>query len=104
MQSVADLYDLDWERVEKLERMGRAVDVQPARLDRRVHGPGRGAAARRPQHPHLGPAGAEALVAAFGDLDRIMGASVEELAAAEGVGQVIAESVRSGSPTAPTAS
>jgi DNA ligase (NAD+) len=42
---------------------------------------------------HLGPAGAEALVAAFGDLDRIMGASVEELAAAEGVGQVIAESV-----------
>jgi DNA ligase (NAD+) len=43
---------------------------------------------------HLGPAGAEALVAAFGDLDRIMGASVEELAAAEGVGQVIAESVR----------
>ena len=42
---------------------------------------------------HLGPAGAEALAAAFGDLDRILAASVEALAAADGVGAVIAESV-----------
>jgi DNA ligase (NAD+) len=42
---------------------------------------------------HLGPAGAEALAAAFGDLDRIMGASEEALAAADGVGAVIAASL-----------
>ena len=56
VSSVADLYGLDWERVEGLERMG-------------------------------------ALSAAFGDLDRIMGASVDALAAADGVGAIIAESL-----------
>jgi DNA ligase (NAD+) len=93
VQSVADLYDLDWERVEKLERMGAlstsnlrgSIDASRSRPPERLLV---GLNIR-----HLGPAGAEALVAAFGDLDRIMGASVEELAAAEGVGQVIAESV-----------
>jgi DNA ligase (NAD+) len=93
VQSVADLYDLDWERVEKLERMGAlstsnlrgSIDASRSRpVERLLVGL---------NIRHLGPAGAEALVAAFGDLDRIMGASVEELAAAEGVGQVIAESV-----------
>jgi DNA ligase (NAD+) len=93
VQSVADLYDLDWERVEKLERMGAlstsnlrgSIDASRTRpVERLLVGL---------NVRHLGPAGAEALVAAFGDLDRIMGASVEELAAAEGVGQVIAESV-----------
>jgi DNA ligase (NAD+) len=94
VQSVADLYDLDWERVEKLERMGAlstsnlraSIDASRSRpVERLLVGL---------NIRHLGPAGAEALVAAFGDLDRIMGASVEELAAAEGVGQVIAESVQ----------
>jgi DNA ligase (NAD+) len=42
---------------------------------------------------HLGPAGAEALSAAFGNLDAIMGASVEALASVEGLGMIIAESV-----------
>jgi DNA ligase (NAD+) len=93
VQSVADLYDLDWDRVEKLERMGAlstsnlqaSVDASRSRpLERLLVGL---------NIRHLGPAGAEALVAAFGDLDRIMGSSVDELAAAEGVGQVIAESV-----------
>ena len=93
VQSVADVYDLDWERVEKLERMGAlstsnlrgSIDASRTRpVERLLVGL---------NVRHLGPAGAEALVAAFGDLDRIMGGSVEELAAAEGVGQVIAESV-----------
>src|ERR687897_510 len=91
--SVADLYDLDWERVEGLERMGQlsasnlraAIEASRSRpLERLLVGL---------NIRHLGPAGAEALVAAFGDLDRIMSSSVEALAAAEGVGQVIAESV-----------
>ena len=42
---------------------------------------------------HLGLRGAEILAAAFGHLDRITDASEEELAAAEGVGPVIAKSV-----------
>jgi DNA ligase (NAD+) len=91
--SVADLYELDWDRVEKLERMGAlsaanlraSVDASRSRpLSRLLVGL---------NIRHLGPAGAEALVAAFGDLDRIMGASVEALAAADGVGTVIAESL-----------
>jgi DNA ligase (NAD+) len=91
--SVADLYELDWDRVEKLERMG---SLSAANLRASVE-----ASRHRPlarllvglNIRHLGPAGAEALVAAFGDLDRIMGSSVEALAAADGVGTVIAESL-----------
>ena len=42
---------------------------------------------------HLGGRGAEVLAEAFGDLERIVGASSDELAAAAGVGDVIAASV-----------
>jgi DNA ligase (NAD+) len=43
---------------------------------------------------HLGPAGAEALARRFADLEEIMAADVETLAAVEGVGPTIAASVR----------
>ena len=43
---------------------------------------------------HVGPTAARALAEAFGSLDAIESASVEELAAVEGVGRTIAESVR----------
>ncbi|MDQ6928521.1 MAG: NAD-dependent DNA ligase LigA [Actinomycetota bacterium] len=42
---------------------------------------------------HVGGGGADVLASAFGSLDRILGASEEELAAADGVGPVIARSV-----------
>ena len=93
VNSVADLYELDWDRVEQLERMGElsasnlraAIEASRSRpLERLLVGL---------NIRHLGPAGAEALVAAFGGLDRIMSSSVEALAAADGVGHVIAESV-----------
>ncbi|NBR77105.1 MAG: NAD-dependent DNA ligase LigA, partial [Actinobacteria bacterium] len=41
---------------------------------------------------HLGPAAAESLARRFGSLDAIASASVDELAAVDGVGEVIAES------------
>jgi DNA ligase (NAD+) len=91
--SVADLYSLDWDKVEALERMGAlsaanlraSVDASRSRsLARLLVGL---------NIRHLGPAGAEALAAAFGDLDRIMAASEEALAAADGVGAVIATSL-----------
>ena len=93
VSSVADLYTLDWQRVEGLERMGAlstanlraSVDASRSRpLARLLVGL---------NIRHLGPAGAEALAAAFGDLDRIMAASEEALAAADGVGAVIATSL-----------
>jgi DNA ligase (NAD+) len=43
---------------------------------------------------HVGPTAARALAEHFGSLDAIRAASVEELAAAEGVGGVIAESIQ----------
>jgi DNA ligase (NAD+) len=43
--------------------------------------------------PHLGPAGAELLVLAMGDLAAIRSAEVERLASIEGIGPVIAASV-----------
>jgi DNA ligase (NAD+) len=42
---------------------------------------------------HVGPTAAQALARTFGDLDRIAGASEDELAAVEGVGPTIAASV-----------
>ena len=42
---------------------------------------------------HLGPTGCRALARAYGDLDSLMAAAVEELAAVEGIGPVIADSV-----------
>ena len=42
---------------------------------------------------HVGPTAARSLAARFGSMDAIRAASVDELASAEGVGQVIAESI-----------
>jgi DNA ligase (NAD+) len=93
VRSIADLYGLDWSRVEQLERMGAlSASNLRASID---------ASRDRPlarllvglNIRHLGPAGAEALASAFGHIDRIMAASVDALAAVEGVGPVIAESV-----------
>ena len=44
---------------------------------------------------HLGPAAGESLARRFGSLDAIAAASREELAAVDGVGEVIADSVAS---------
>jgi DNA ligase (NAD+) len=92
VSSVADLYDLDWNEVLTLERMG---ETSAANLRASID-----ASRQRPLSRllvglnirHLGPAGAEALVDAFGDLDAILVQPVEALAAADGVGEVIAES------------
>lgn len=43
---------------------------------------------------HVGPTAAQALAREFGSIERIVGASQEELAAAEGVGPTIATSIR----------
>jgi DNA ligase (NAD+) len=99
VRGIADLYELDWEKVAQLERMGeqsmanlrRAIDESRSRpLDRLLVGL---------NIRHLGPAGAEALAAAFGNLDAILDASPEALASVEGLGDVIAESVHTWAST-----
>ncbi|MGH9138343.1 MAG: NAD-dependent DNA ligase LigA [Acidimicrobiales bacterium] len=93
VRDVGDVYGIDWERLRHREGYGEvsignlrsAIEASKQRpLDRLLVGL---------NIRHLGPTGATALARAFGRLDRIMSASVEELADAEGVGPTIAASV-----------
>lgn len=89
----SDLFDLDVARLAEVDRMG-AVSARNlvAAAD---------AARHRPLHRllvalgirHLGPTGSRALAGTFGRLDAVMAAPVEQLAAVEGIGPVIAQSV-----------
>ncbi|MFP5256450.1 MAG: NAD-dependent DNA ligase LigA [Acidimicrobiia bacterium] len=93
VRDVADVYSIDWEVLRPLEGWGEtsirnlqeAIEASKAQpLARLLVGL---------NIRHLGPAGAEALAAARGHLDRIMDAPADELAAVEGVGPVIAQAV-----------
>ena len=88
-----DIYALQAPALVEMERMGslsvenllRAIDSSRSRpLSRVLVGLG---------IRHLGPTGSRALSRAYGSLDAIVAASVEDLAAVEGIGTVIAESV-----------
>jgi DNA ligase (NAD+) len=95
LRDVGDVYALDFDKLAELDGFGQiSLDNLRAALEASKAKPlasllvGLGIR-------HLGPAGAEALAAEFGHLDRIVGASVDQLAATEGAGPVIAESVHS---------
>jgi DNA ligase (NAD+) len=88
-----DIYALDAERLLPLERLGelsvdnllRAIEASKARpLSKVLVGLG---------IRHLGPTGARALARACGSLDAVAAASVDDLAAIDGIGPVIADSV-----------
>jgi DNA ligase (NAD+) len=90
----SDIYDLTVEQLAELEGFGEisarnlvaAVEASKARpLPNLLVGLG---------IRHLGPTGAVALARALGHLDRILAADAEQLAAIDGVGPVIAASVR----------
>lgn len=95
VHDAADLYSLTQEQLVALERMGEisARNLLDA-IDR---------SRRQPLARllvafgirHVGPTAAVALARRFGHLDRILEASPEELVAVDGVGPVIAESLRS---------
>ncbi len=90
---VGDLYTIDWERVAELEGFGQtSIDklrsAIEASKDRPLASLLVGLGVR-----HLGPSGAESLASAFGHLDAIMAASVEQMSAIDGVGPRIASSV-----------
>jgi DNA ligase (NAD+) len=90
----AGLYDLDAAQVAGLERMGEksaanliaALEISKARpLSRLLNGLG---------IRHVGGHTAEVLATHFGDMDRLMASSVEELSEIYEVGEVVAQSVR----------
>ena len=90
---VGDIYRIDWDRVAELEGFGQtSIDNLRAAI---------AASTERPLASllvalgirHLGPAGAQLLSAAFEDLDAIMAADADTIAAIDGVGPVIAASV-----------
>jgi DNA ligase (NAD+) len=93
VRDVADIYHIDWEVLRPLEGWG---DLSITNLQQAIEASKQQPLARLLvglNIRHLGPAGAEALSAARGHLDRIMDADVDELAAVDGVGQVIARAV-----------
>ncbi|HEY5154611.1 MAG TPA: NAD-dependent DNA ligase LigA [Acidimicrobiales bacterium] len=93
LADVGDVYRLDWDRLRDLDGFG---ETSIANLQAAIE-----ASKQRPlanllvglNIRHVGGAGAEILARAFGHLDRIMAASVDELAAVEGIGPTIAQSV-----------
>ena len=93
LNDAADLYDLATEQLVGLERFGAlsaanlvaAIDASRAQpLSRLLVALG---------IRHVGPTGARAVARAFGTLEAIVAASVEELAAVDGVGGIIAASL-----------
>ena len=90
---VADIYTLDYEPIRELEGFG---ELSVANLAAAIEASKQQSLARLLvglNIRHLGDTTCEVLAEAFGHLDRIMIASVEELAEVDGVGPVIAESV-----------
>lgn len=93
LQDPADIYRLDYDRIRELRGYG---ETSVAKLAAAIE-----ASKQRPlanllfglNITHLGAAGAEVLASAFGSLEAIMEAPMEDLAAVEGVGPVIAASV-----------
>ena len=93
LSDLGDIYSLGSEPLVALERFGdlsvdnllAAVEASKARpLSRLLVGLG---------IRHLGPTGSRALARAYGSLDALMAADLAELAAVEGIGPVIADSV-----------
>lgn len=90
---IGDVFLIDWERVRALDRFGETT-VENLRNSVEV-------ARHRPLASllvglgvrHFGPSGAELLATHFGHLDAIAAAPVDEIAAIDGVGPVIARSV-----------
>ncbi|PLS75068.1 MAG: NAD-dependent DNA ligase LigA [Actinobacteria bacterium] len=93
VQDVGDIYAIDLDRVRGLEGFG---EISVGNLAGAIEASKQRSLANllvALAIPHVGSTGAQALARSLGHLDRIVGATVEELAAVEGVGPTIAKSV-----------
>lgn len=93
LEDIAGIYELDFDRVREIEGFGEISvrNLQQSIEASKAQGLGRlliGLNIR-----HLGNSGAHVLARAFGHLDRILEADVDTLAAVDGVGPKIAESL-----------
>jgi len=93
INDVGDIYTIDWAQVGEMEGFGQtSVDNLQAAIEESKTKPlanllvGLGIR-------HLGPSGAEALAGSYPDIDAIIDATEEEIAAIDGVGPKIASSV-----------
>lgn len=93
IDDVSDIYALPYDRIRELEGFGElsvanlaaAIEISKQQtLTRLLVGL---------NIRHLGDTTSELLADAFGDMDRIMGATIEELAEVDGIGPIMAESV-----------
>ncbi len=93
ISDIGDIYSLPYDRIRELEGFG---ELSVANLATAIEASKQQSLARLLvglNIRHLGDTTCELLADAFGSLDRIMGASVEELAEVDGIGPIIAESV-----------
>ena len=93
LHNIADIYDLDFEKIGQLEGWGEASvsNLQTAieqSKERPLSSLLTGLGIR-----HLGATGSTLLATAFGHFDALMAATSEEIAEVDGVGTTIAESV-----------
>jgi DNA ligase (NAD+) len=93
VHDVADVYYLDYDKLRELEGFG---EISITNLRTAID-----ASKQRPLNNllvglnirHLGPAGAEVLARHFGHIDGLSAASADDIAAVEGIGPIIAQSV-----------
>ena len=93
LSNIADIYRLDYDKIQKLEGWG---ETSVANLKQAIEG-----SKERPLANlliglgirHLGSTGSRLLATHFGHMDRVMEATLEEIAEVDGVGPIIAESV-----------
>jgi DNA ligase (NAD+) len=93
VRDLADIYSIDWDVLRPLDGWG---ETSITNLQQAIEASKEQPLARLLvglNIRHLGPAGAEALAAALGHLDRILEADVDTLARVEGVGPVIAKAL-----------
>lgn len=93
ISDVGDIYALPYDHIRELEGFG---DLSVANLAAAIEASKQQTLARLLvglNIRHLGDTTSELLADAFGDLDRIMDAPVEELAEVDGIGPIMAESV-----------
>ena len=93
ISDIAGIYELDFDRVSEIEGFGQTSIAKMQASIEASKDRGLGPLLIGLNIRHLGDNGSKLLAKAFGHLDRLLEADIETLAAVDGVGPTIAESV-----------